>query len=146
MSIPSFRGDLFFLSNFYECPIEIEGLVFHSAEAAYQSFKDLSHQKDFLNLSALESKKLGRKMILREDWDRVKIEIMDAIVSAKFFQNKDLARKLINVDDSNLVEENNWGDTFWGVCNGIGQNWLGTILKQIKYELLHQYDEEDSFF
>ena len=27
-----------------------------------------------------------------------------------------------------LVEGNYWGDTFWGICNGEGTNWLGILL------------------
>jgi predicted NAD-dependent protein-ADP-ribosyltransferase YbiA (DUF1768 family) len=30
------------------------------------------------------------------------------------------------------VEGNSWGDTYWGVCKGKGQNKLGHILMQVR--------------
>ena len=33
-------------------------------------------------------------------------------------------------NDNELIEGNDWHDTFWGVCNGIGKNWLGKILEE----------------
>ena len=33
------------------------------------------------------------------------------------------------------IEGNTWNDTFWGVCNGQGQNWLGKILMLVRSEL-----------
>jgi predicted NAD-dependent protein-ADP-ribosyltransferase YbiA (DUF1768 family) len=35
---------------------------------------------------------------------------------------------LLATDEADLVEGNHWNDTFWGVCRGVGQNWLGRIL------------------
>lgn len=34
--------------------------------------------------------------------------------------------------DAELIEGNNWGDTFWGVCNGRGENMLGKLLMEIR--------------
>lgn len=31
-----------------------------------------------------------------------------------------------------LVEGNNWNDTYWGVCKGVGENHLGKILIRIR--------------
>ena len=33
-----------------------------------------------------------------------------------------------------LVEGNYWGDTFWGVCRGEGENKLGKLLMQVRSE------------
>lgn len=30
------------------------------------------------------------------------------------------------------MEENNWGDKFWGTVNGVGENHLGKILMRIR--------------
>jgi len=56
-------------------------------------------------------------------------------VRAKFEQNPDLAAKLIATGDEELVEGNTWGDTYWGVCRGVGQNKLGKILMNVRQEL-----------
>ena len=42
---------------------------------------------------------------------------------------------LNHIDFLELVEDNAWGDTFWGRCNGIGKNHLGKILMVIREEL-----------
>jgi predicted NAD-dependent protein-ADP-ribosyltransferase YbiA (DUF1768 family) len=31
-----------------------------------------------------------------------------------------------------LIEGNWWGDTYWGVCNGVGENHLGKLLMKIR--------------
>lgn len=35
---------------------------------------------------------------------------------------------LMRNDETGVIEGNQWHDTFWGVCNGVGQNNLGQIL------------------
>jgi len=57
---------------------------------------------------------------------------MYEVVSAKFLQNPPLMFKLIHTDDQELIEGNSWGDTYWGVCRGSGQNKLGKILMAIR--------------
>ncbi len=47
-------------------------------------------------------------------------------------KQKELAQKLINTGDAELIEKNYWHDYFWGECNGKGENWLGKILMQIR--------------
>lgn len=136
MGYKKFSGLLAFLSNFHSCKVIVDGLTFKSAEAAYQSYKNLEHQKEFLTLGAYDSKKYARTLPLRADWDKVKLEVMRKVVAAKFNQNVDLAKLLMKTPDEDLVEENTWGDTFWGVCEGKGQNNLGKILKEIKYQLI----------
>ena len=45
-------------------------------------------------------------------------------------------QKLIDTGDIELVEVNSWGDTFYGVCNGVGENHLGKLLMKIRKELV----------
>lgn len=47
------------------------------------------------------------------------------------FSDPVLMTKLTNVKGE-IVEDNYWGDTFWGRCNGSGQNNLGKILMEIR--------------
>ena len=35
-------------------------------------------------------------------------------------------------------ETNHWNDTYWGVCNGVGQNMLGRMLMFIRDNLLEE--------
>lgn len=43
--------------------------------------------------------------------------------------------RLAETGDVDLVEGNTWGDTFWGVYNGRGENWLGVLLMLTREEL-----------
>lgn len=129
-----FRGKYAFLSNFYEAPITIEGLRFRCVEAAFQAAKCPSRAKEFENLNGSEAKRLGRKVALRPDWEEEKLEIMYLLLVAKFTQHPELAEKLKATSEP-IVEDNSWGDIYWGRCNGRGQNHLGQLLEHLKLTL-----------
>ncbi len=135
--IDSFRDKYFFLSNFYLCKIKIDGVEYSSGEAAFQAQKcvDKEEKARFVELTPLLSKKFGKSVKLRPDWEKVKVDIMTEVVRAKFTQNTDLAEKLIATGDAELIEGNHWRDYFWGMCNGKGKNNLGKILMKIREEL-----------
>lgn len=73
---------------------------------------------------SLGSKKRGRSVSLRKDWEQVKIRIMHEIVQAKFEQNPVLAEKLVETGNACLEEGNTWGDRIWGTVDGRGANHL----------------------
>ena len=50
----------------------------------------------------------------------------------KFNENRILKNKLISTFPSILIEGNTWNDTYWGICNGKGENNLGLILMNIR--------------
>lgn len=139
MEIKSFAGEYRFLSNFCESPIEFDGLVYGSAESAFQAQKceDSDARRSFVDLTASESKRAGRHVRLRPDWEDVKTNIMRDIVRAKFVQNPELAQKLLATGDAILEEGNWWNDRFWGVDirSGLGRNELGRILMAVRIEL-----------
>lgn len=135
--INSFDSKYAFLSNFYECKVEYNGITYGSSEAAFQAQKAKTTEErlQFAELSPMASKKLGRKVELRSNWEEIKLAEMYHIVLAKFTQNPDLAEKLIATGDEELVEGNYWRDTYWGVCGGEGLNCLGKILMKVRGEL-----------
>lgn len=139
MKIHEFRNEYFFLSNFYEVPVEYGGIRYGSNEAAFQAQKCLTEEekKVFGSLRPSDAKKKGRRVQLRPDWEQVKVGIMEEVVRAKFTQNEDLRTLLLDTGDDVLEEGNTWNDTFWGVHlkNGQGQNHLGRILMKIRTEL-----------
>ena len=139
MTIQEFRGEHFFLSNFYEAPVTYQGLTYGSNEAAFQAQKCLSEAErlEFTALRPSDSKRRGRKVQLRPDWEQVKLGIMEDIVRAKFTQNEDLRAMLLATGDAVLEEGNSWNDTFWGIIRktGRGQNHLGRILMRVREEL-----------
>lgn len=139
-AIKSFKGEHFFLSNFYESSVEYDGITYQNSEAAFQSAKltDKIERLKFADLSPSAAKKMGRHVNLRSDWEQVKIGIMHDIVKAKFEQNADIRQKLLDTGDAYLEEGNNWGDKTWGTVDGEGSNHLGKILMQVREELRNE--------
>lgn len=135
--INSFRGDYFFLSNFYEAPVIFEGIRYNNNEAAFQAQKciNIEDRKAFSIMNPSEAKKAGRKVKLRSDWEEVKVDLMYKIVRAKFLQNPQLGLKLFETKNEHLEEGNDWGDKIWGTVNGEGQNLLGKILMNIRDDM-----------
>ena len=131
-----FRGDYWFLSNFFPCEIEIADLKFNCVEAAFQAYKcaNVEDRKRFIGLNGAEAKKLGRKIKMRSDWNEVKDYVMYRLLMQKFNRNKRLALMLGDIEEE-IVEENNWNDTYWGVCNGRGLNKLGKLLMKVRKDL-----------
>ena len=138
-AITSFRGEYAFLSNMYSVPVKWGGNTYQNSEAAFQSAKTLDPEErnTFCNLNGVAAKQKGKKMLLRKDWKDVKDGIMEEIVRAKFTQNPELAKKLVKTGDAQLMEGNNWHDTYWGVNSMTleGKNHLGIILMKIRAEL-----------
>jgi hypothetical protein len=63
----------------------------------------------------------------------VKLDVMLGLLRRKFTQ-LDLRRQLLATGDAELIEDNDWGDHFWGVCMGVGENHLGKLLMQVRGE------------
>jgi ribA/ribD-fused uncharacterized protein len=131
--IDSFSGEYRFLSNFWSVNISYQGITYPSTEHAYQAAKS-PHFLERIRIATLptgEAKREGQKLELRADWDNVKIQVMRELLMIKF-ANPDLQAKLLATESHELVEGNWWGDIFWGVCNGVGQNHLGRLLMEVR--------------
>ena len=138
--IKSFSGKHRFLSNFaYMGGVTgTDGRHWPSVEHAFQACKTLDRAAQEHIRQCRTSggaKRAGRAVQLRDDWEQIKDEKMLLIVRAKFTQNPELRQMLLDTGDAILIEGNNWGDTYWGQCNGVGQNKLGIILMQVREEL-----------
>lgn len=134
--IDSFRGDFGFLSNFYESSIWYRGKQYRSVEHAYQATKapDESTHETIRNArSPGVAKRLGKAVPLPNDWEREKVALMRDLVREKF-KNPLLRALLVATEGAALVEGNTWNDRFWGVYRGMGQNWLGRILTDVRDE------------
>lgn len=136
--INRFRGEYRFLSSFWPAEVELEGLTFPTVEHAYQAAKttNVTLRKSIARLPTPGiAKRAGRGLPLREDWEEIKLGIMENLVRQKFTLHDDLKHELLGTGDEELVEGNNWRDTFWGMCGGVGKNHLGKILMKIRDEL-----------
>jgi ribA/ribD-fused uncharacterized protein len=129
--IRGFRPPYEWASNFCQAPVLYKGIMWPDNEHAFQWSKtfDPAH-RDLIRLAqtARDAKRRGRQAPLRPDWDQVKKIIMFELVLAKFCQHPHLADRLIATGDAELIEDNTWNDTYWGMCRDQGHNYLGRIL------------------
>ncbi len=148
--ISGFFGDYRFLSNFYplENGVFLNELCFPSVENAYQAAKWPEHERTkFINISAGESKKLGKQApnFNGAKWNKKKYDIMAELVRQKFTNNHILKQKLLLTDGFVLEEANSWGDTYWGVNEKrYGINALGEILMNVRSNLI-QLEKGNNF-
>ena len=137
MTIDSFDGDFFFLSNFFPHSIMYMGKIWKTSEHAFQGAKTLDESEQETirrQITPGQAKRKGRKITLRPDWENIKVSVMREILKIKF-SDPVLAQMLLDTGDNELIEGNDWGDTFYGRVNGVGENWLGRILMEIREEL-----------
>lgn len=137
-TISKFDGTKYaFLSNFYTHPVKYKGITYPTSEHAFQAWKstDVKIRRRIAKASTpAKAKSMGRSITKRPDWDQVKRRIMLAILREKF-RNPMMAGKLLSTGNAELVEGNTWGDTYWGVCGGQGENWLGHLLMIVRKDL-----------
>lgn len=136
--IAGFFGPNRFLSNFVPVKIRFAGLLYPTVEHAYVAAKTLDPQKQrFITHIEFpgEAKQYGKRLVLRPDWDTVKFDIMREFLIQKFTQEP-YQSKLLATGNAYLEETNSWGDTIWGVCNGVGENNLGKLLMKIRQGLV----------
>lgn len=139
-----------YLSNFFRCDLEYNGLLFDSAERAYQ----------FERCKRLGAPEIAQQVLDAKDakackqaswyvkstpeWDAQKRGIMKEIVTEKFSQNDLLLESLLATGKKALIEATT--DMFWGAATVIGskllkngswkgRNELGLILVEVREEL-----------
>lgn len=153
MIINKFDGEYRFLSNFYPCKIEHDGIIYNSVEAYYVAMKsDSSQVIDRINYTPTDFrkmitnikspghvKKIGQKIRIRPNWDSKKLEYMKWAVNEKFKDNT-LKNMLLSTGTMDIVEGNWWHDNFYGQCicekcANKGKNKLGKLLMEIRNEL-----------
>jgi len=147
MKIQAFQGRYRFLSNFWLTPTRWRAMTFPSVEHAYQAEKFFVEgskvsQTILLCLSYVDSpgnaKRLAAKLAVlgfeRKDWMKVNVQTMQKLLRIKF-KDPLLAQILLDTEDAELIEGNTWGDKFWGVCDGEGENMLGKLIMEVRDEL-----------
>lgn len=141
--IDRFVGEHSFLNNFYTSTLLFNGRSYPTVEHAYQAHKSSTHEEHEVIRRAstpMEAKKLGKTMILPPDWGTKKVGLMKGILTAKF-ENPFLRELLKGTGDAELIHDNRFNDRFWGVCRGVGNNWLGRLLEEVRSEVLAE-DEQ----
>lgn len=136
-AITRFAAEHRWLSNFAPAPVLLDGVLYPTTEHAYQAAKTLDFDEREAVLTCEtpgRAKRMGRKVTVRDDWDSVKEEIMLDLTRQKYAL-PEYKERLLATGEMEIVEGNTWGDTFWGVCNGVGENKLGRILMRVRAEI-----------
>ena len=136
-----------FLGNFHPCSIQLWGMQFQCAEAAFQAAKfspDRAIMARFQTLDGEAAFKLGRQLSQNwtpqqtNNWRNRNLAVMREVVKAKFTQNADLKELLLATGNAYLVEHVpvKHRDAFWGDdSDGTGYNWLGQTSMAVRGSL-----------
>ncbi len=141
MPITTFRDEHSWLSNMADCEIKYGDLVFKSTEAFYQAMKttDKDIRALFTKYDGQTSKREGRKLSLRSDWEIVKDDVMKFALSKKF-SKEPFKSLLLSTGDVDIIEGNYWHDNYFGSCScakcgNRGLNKLGKMIMEIRNNL-----------
>lgn len=145
----------------YFVPLEDDILEFTSSEQLFMWFKakyfgdEETAQKIYLSRSPQDARKLGRLVRNYDDrrWDSVRVMYMTRAVNAKFLQNADLRKQLLDTKyDGKTFVEVAYYDRIWGIgyneedaLGNIaywGRNELGKILTDLR-DRLKSNEEKD---
>lgn len=129
-TIDRFSGPYRFLSNFYV----VAGTTTEHHYQAAKTTDPVWRARILEATTPAQAKHLGRSVPLRSDWESIKIPYMLELLRWKF-SFCGLKKLLLDTGNAVLIEGNTWGDQFWGVCRGKGDNHLGRLLMQVRAEL-----------
>lgn len=133
----SHKKDHGYMSNFYNSPIRINGLIYPTTEHYFQACKmttQLDHETIRNSNSPYTAANLGRKLPMKSDWFLTRDGVMLEALIYKFHQHINLFHLLINTGTSNLIEHTK-NDTYWADGgDGTGHNMLGKLLMQVRSE------------
>ena len=136
-TISSFTGKYRFLSNFYWSTVYFGGIDYPTVEHAYQACKTNDDKLRMMIRNASTpgaAKGMGKRVKIRDGWDDIRVRVMKSLLDQKF-RNPDLRARLADTGRAELIEGNRYGDIFWGVCSGVGENMLGQLLMQVRREI-----------
>ncbi len=145
-------------SNFnkVEAPIRAQGIEYHTVENFFQAMKtkDVEERRKIAAMPAFEAKRYcswrNKELKLREDWEDIKIDVMEWALRRKFVPGTKDYQTLLDTGSEVIVEWNNWHDNTWGNCTcdkcskKQGQNHLGKLLMKIRDEIIGQSTKGES--
>ena len=146
--ITYFRGEHFYLSNFYPIVMEFEGLSYLCLESAYQANKidDIKFPGVKIGYSILkgfESKSYAHKCkgYIRDGFFKERRQVMERLLRIKF-ETPELKQKLMDTGKCEIIESGTSKDKYWGMVDGVGSNHLGKLLMMLRkeYQNSHIYD------
>ncbi len=154
-----------FMSNWYLSDFELEGIRFSSVEQyiMYNKsmlFNDPEHAREILATDKVDDiQKIGRKVKNYSDsiWAGNRQIIAYQGLMAKFTQNSDLAKALLDTGDAILCEcagsDRIWGiglktndERYLDMDQWCGQNLLGFTLMQVRDQLAREIQNETAVY
>lgn len=146
-----FMSEDFFLSNYYQCPVTMDGYTFSSAEHAFQYKRSIVGGREDIGiqikqtLNPADAKMLGEKVGFNKKWDNAKLGLIRGIFRQKFVENNDLKLKLLGTVGFTLEEST--FNRYWGTGVPVysrefrkgkhtGKNIMGRMLEEIRDEFL----------
>lgn len=134
-------------------PLWIGPICIPSSEALYQAcrFPDLPlvQHRIISQRSPMSAKMVRRpyEQFTRDDWDEVRVTVMDWCLRVKLAQHLDTFGDLLWATGDRPIVENSHKDDFWGAIpegdSLVGLNVLGRLLMRIRRELI--YDGPSAF-
>lgn len=130
-------------SNFSEHRVKYKGVIYPSAEHAFQTAKMVRQEDKDLVFNAptpMQAATIARDRSrpIQENWDELSPKVMKEILMCKFTQNKECNEALMKTGDAYL-EERTKNDARWGSGsdspNGPGKNLLGKLLVEVREEI-----------
>lgn len=126
-------------SNLALIPFTLAGFTWHSAEQYFQAAK-FTDAEIIQRIQACPNPfrcaSLGqtRRFKIRDDWETIKVSVMETAIRARFAQHPELAQILKL--SRHPLSDHSAADSFWGPgVDGHGTNMTGQILMQIRREL-----------
>jgi hypothetical protein len=137
-----YEREFYPLSNFSSFQVDWQGRRWPTSEHAYQAAHFLDTAPDLVEeifnaRSAHKAFKIAKANAdkVSDNWDEIKIELMEDICRHKLEQNEYVRLKLLQTLDLELVEDSP-KDDFWGWGpNKDGRNELGKIWMKLRSEL-----------
>lgn len=143
----AFQSQFSPLSNLFISPLKRDGIVFRSAEHAYQYAKATHAKQSALAKSILvepcpyEAMAIGKRIPLTADWQTKQLSVMEEILRLKLEQVPAFSKELKATENHHLVE--NTRLFFWGsgtyfnapyifTKNYPGRNNLGKLLEKVR--------------
>lgn len=138
--VDEFQGRYRWLSNFWPAEVLTSRWSFPSVEHGYQALKFPQGSPEFYAVGSEDSpqgaKRAARKLKAYQlpYFAEIRETVMLELLRSKF-SKEPLRSMLTSTRSRMLVEGNQWGDTFWGVCGGRGRNMLGKLIMRVRREL-----------
>ncbi len=138
-------------------PIVINGNVWLTSEAVYQAFRFPEHpeiqeliREQKSPMAAKMKSKPNRSSCSRDDWDLVRIDIMNWCLRAKLVANFESFGEILRKTGKSDIVERSTKDQFWGAkeaYDGVlkGQNVLGRLLVNLRTASVSGDVESEAF-